>query len=186
MVAILCACVRHLDRQPFEPKHLPDPHSDPQQENAMRNQRDKEARTKLYTQQKALKRAGNGSLGALDTLRNQQVAGSSPASSSKNWSKSTDFAQFLLFQVFVLHQDYFNPHRTRWISVRLCQLFQVKGLLTNTPKVPQKEGKHQRKDCVFSLVLLSLHRSIPAWWMQLSHPPRYSPRLKGHGCERMP
>ena len=119
-------------------------------------------------------------------IRNQQVAGSSPASSSKNWSKSTDFDQFLLFQVFVLHQDDFNPHRTRWISVRLCQLFQVKGLLTNTPKVPQKEGKHQRKDCVFSLVLLSLHRGIPAWWMQLSHPPRYSPRLKGHGCERMP
>ena len=89
-----------------------DPHPDPQREMPVRKQRNKERQTELHTQQKAPKRAGNGSPSALDTLRNQQVVCSSHITSSKNTSKSYDFGVFLrVFGTFRGWAVFADPHR---------------------------------------------------------------------------
>ena len=103
-----------------------DPHPDPQREMPVRKQRNKERQTELHTQQKAPKRAGNGSPSALDTLRNQQVVCSSHITSSK------------------------TP-RNRMISGCFCAfselfgggLFSLTHIVTHTVKWLERSGEHQ-------------------------------------------
>jgi len=73
-----------------------DPHADPHGETSGWKQRKQEGQRALNSEQKVLKTSGNCSFYSFSTFRNQQVAGSSPATSSRNQRKSRDFRRFSL------------------------------------------------------------------------------------------
>jgi hypothetical protein len=61
-----------------------DPHADPHGETSRRKQWKQEGQKALISEQKVLKMSKNHYFYRFSTLRNQQVAGSSPATSSRN------------------------------------------------------------------------------------------------------
>ena len=61
-----------------------DPHADPHGETSGWKQWKQEGQRALISEQKVLKTSGNRYFYIFSTLRNQQVAGSSPATSSRN------------------------------------------------------------------------------------------------------
>ena len=65
-----------------------DPHADPHGERSGREQWKQEEQRVLISEQKVLKTSKNCHFYIFSTLRNQQVAGSSPATSSRNLRKS--------------------------------------------------------------------------------------------------
>ena len=62
----------------------PDPHRDPHGETSGWKQWKQEAQRALISEQKVLKMSKNRCFYGFSTIRNQQVAGSSPATSSRN------------------------------------------------------------------------------------------------------
>jgi hypothetical protein len=65
-----------------------DPHADPHDERSGWKQWKQEGQRALISEQKVLKMSRNRYFYIFSTLRNQQVAGSSPATSSRNLRKS--------------------------------------------------------------------------------------------------
>ena len=65
-----------------------DPHADPHGETSGWKQWKQEGQRALISEQKVLKTSRNRYFYIFSTLRNQQVAGSSPATSSRNQRKS--------------------------------------------------------------------------------------------------
>ena len=61
-----------------------DPHADPHAETSGREQWKREGQRALISEQKVLKTSKNRCFYSFSTIRNQQVAGSSPATSSRN------------------------------------------------------------------------------------------------------
>ena len=61
-----------------------DPHADPHGETSRRKHWKQEVQRALISEQKVLKTSKNRHFYIFSTLRNQQVAGSSPATSSRN------------------------------------------------------------------------------------------------------
>ena len=61
-----------------------DPHADPHGEKSGRKQRRQAGQRALISEQKVLKTSGHRSFYSFSSIRNQQVAGLSPATSSKN------------------------------------------------------------------------------------------------------
>ena len=82
-----------------------DPHADPHGETSRRKQWIQEGQRALNSEQKVLKTSGNCSFYSFSTFRNQQVAGSSPATSSRNPRKSKDFRGFSLLYVRFFRQQ---------------------------------------------------------------------------------
>jgi len=78
----------------------------------------------LISEQKVLKTSENRYFYIFSTLRNQQVAGSSPATSSRNRRKSYDFRRFSL--LFVC----FSGRRNR-----------LTHTVTHTAKCPESGGE---------------------------------------------
>ena len=76
-----------------------DPHADPHGETSGRKQWKQQAQRALISEQKVLKTSGKCSFYSFSTFRNQQVAGSSPATSSRSRRKSYDFRRFSLLFV---------------------------------------------------------------------------------------
>jgi len=82
-----------------------DPHADPHGERSGRKQWKQEEQRVLISEQKVLKTSKNRHFYIFSTLRNQQVAGSSPATSSRNPRKSKDFRGFSLLYVRFFRQQ---------------------------------------------------------------------------------
>ena len=72
----------------FRVANLPDPHRDPHGETSGWKQWIQEVQRALISEQKVLKTSKNRCFYSFSTIRNQQVAGSSPATSSRNQRKS--------------------------------------------------------------------------------------------------